>query len=178
MNAYGYMLIDKLSYILIIFGAVHCGTIGFIRLNLINYLTNAILDIPYINRYIYMCIGIAAIRLVFKKDYYLPFLGKTMLPCSTLSLKTPANASIATTIKTKPNVNVIYWVIDNEDDMEVRDRPWKVYDIYSNSGVALSDNNGYAVLKVRSPNSSKSHINYRVCTSGGMLSMIKTIYFV
>ena len=105
MNAYGHMLIDKICYILIIFGAVHCGTIGFMRLNLINYLTNAILDVPDINRYIYICIGIAAIRLVFKREYYLPFFGKTILPCSTLSLKTPTNASIATTIKTKPNAN-------------------------------------------------------------------------
>ena len=108
----------------------------------------------------------------------MPFFGKTILPCSTLSLKTPTNASIATTIKTKPNANVIYWVIENESDIEVRDRPWKVYDIYSNSGVALSDYNGYAILKVRAPNNSKSHIDYRICTSGGMLSMIKTIYFV
>ena len=183
MNLYGKILIEKLCYLLIIIGALNCGIIGALNFNMINYATSQMVDMPYINRVIYITIGIAALSFIFSRDYYLPFLGKTVYPCNSLSLKTPVNANIMTQILTKPNVNVIYWASETNED-QIVENPWKAYNMYSNSGVALSDANGIATLKVRNPSEykipngkiMKPHIHYRICTDKGMLSSVKTTF--
>ena len=183
MNLYGRILIEKFSYVLILLGALNCGAVGVFKFNLINYLSEHVVDIPSLNRILYIMIGCAGLLFVFNRDYYLPFLGKTVYPCNSLSIKTPVNANIATQIKTKPNVNVIFWASETNED-QIMESPWKAYNMYSNSGVALSDANGIATLKVRNPSSYKipsgkklsPHVHYRVCTSGGMLSGIKTAF--
>ena len=183
MNLYGKILIEKIAYLLIMMGALNCGFIGLFKVNLINYLTNQMINMPEMNRVIYIVIGIAALSFMFNRDYYLPFLGKMVYPCNTLSLKTPIKANIGTQIKTKPNVNVIYWASETSED-QIVENPWKAYNMYSNSGVTLSDNNGIATLQVRSPSSyivpngktMKPHIHYRVCTDHGILSPVKTAF--
>jgi hypothetical protein len=186
MELYFQLFANQIALCLIVFGALNWGTIGLFRFNLVTYVLSLFTSIPNINRIIYTLIGLAALLNIFNREYYLPFLGKSSFPCDSMEIKTPKNATLITNIKTKANVNVIYWAsesLEDNNDIVVRN-PWKAYDKYSNSGVSLSDNNGIAVLKVRSPVSYKvssgftlkPHIHYRICLGNGMLSSVKTVF--
>ena len=50
MNLYGKILIEKIAYLLIMMGALNCGFIGLFKINLINYLTNQMINMPEMNR--------------------------------------------------------------------------------------------------------------------------------
>ena len=97
--------------------------------------------------------------------------------------KVPQDATVIKTIKTTPNINVIYWAA--EPNTNVVENPWDAYNKNANSGVAKSDKDGNAILQVRKPASYKvphkskqlkPHIHYRECFNNSMLSPVKTIY--
>jgi len=183
MELYFQLMLDRLAYLLILVGALNWGFIGLFRYNLINSLLTRISPIAKSQRLVYVFIGISAAVKMLNRDYYLPFLGKAAFPCDTMKLKIPKNPDIATKVKTKPHSNVIYWASEGTNDIVVKN-PWKAYDKYTNAGVALSDKDGIAVLKLRNPSSYrlpigptlKPHVHYRVCLGNGMLSSIKTIF--
>lgn len=183
MELYFQLMMDKMVYTFILLGALNWGLIGLFKFNLVTYVLAYFTNVHQLNRFIYALIGFAALIKIFNRDYYLPFLGNAVFPCDSLEVKTPKNANVATKIKTKPNVNVIYWASEGTNDIVVSN-PWKAYDKYSNAGVVLSDANGHAVLKVRQPVgykvptgfTLKPHIHYRVCLGNGMLSPVKTVF--
>ena len=183
MELYFQLMIDKFIYTIIILGALNWGLIGMFKFNLVTFALSFFTPVYQLNRVIYVIIGLVALLKLYNRDYYLPFLGNAVFPCDSLQVKTPANPTLATKIKTKPNVNVVYWASEGTNDIVVRN-PWKAYDKYNNAGVALSDAEGYAVLKVRQPVpykiptgfTLKPHIHYRICLGNGMLSPIKTVF--
>ena len=182
MELYFQLMLDRISYLFILIGALNWGFIGLFRYNLITDLMR-FSPIAKSQRLVYMIIGACAAGKIMNRDYYLPFLGKTVFPCASLKLKIPRNSDIETTVKTKPNSNVIYWASEGTNDIVVKS-PWKAYDKYSNAGVALSDRHGVAVLKLRNPSeyrlpigrTLKPHVHYRVCLGNGMLSSIRTVF--
>lgn len=183
MELYFQLVMDKLLYTIILLGALNWGLIGVFKFNLVSYVLTYFTNVHQLNRAVYVIVGLAALFKIFSRDYYLPFLGHAVFPCDSLEIRTPANANVATKIKTKSRVNVIYWASEGTNDIVVQN-PWKAYDKYGNAGVAVSDADGNAVLKVRQPVSYKvptgftlkPHIHYRICLGNGMLSPVKTVF--
>lgn len=180
--ASGLYWIEMLSLFLIVLGALNWGVYGVLGFNIVAWLasiTNSIVE-PII----YVIIGIAAIIHMFSRDFYLPFLGQAVYPCGSLAVKSPLGADTTITVKVQPNVNVIYWAA--EPNAKVVDSPWLAYSEYENTGVARSDSDGYATLKVRRPaqykipnpmnNTLRPHVHYRTCSMAGMLSRVETAF--
>ena len=97
--------------------------------------------------------------------------------------KKPENATIKKNIKTAPNINIIYWAAEYND--QIFKDPYVAYDKYANSGVVKSDSDGNALLEFRKPQGynvpykSKRinpHVHYRECFTNGMLDSVKTLY--
>ena len=149
-------------------------------------------SIPYLlkNKFISFIIILSVVASIlynmFNRNFYLPFLGWSVYPCGSLAEKVPRNADTTVTVQVKPNVNVIYWGSEPSlPEEQPIDNPWDAYANYDNSGVVRADENGKAVLHVRSPSSYQvglmnktinRHIHYRECRHPGMLSDIKTIF--
>lgn len=167
--------------ILLIAGSLNWGIIGVSSVNPLEKLLPGV-----VTKIIYILVGLAAIFLLFKRDYYLPFLGKTVVPCSLVQIKTPEGADKEVTMKVSPNTKVVYWASKSSSGEKnvVAPDPWTAYGEWDNSGVALSDNTGNVVLKVKSPieykvptgKKLKKHIHYRLCEANGMMSRVHTIY--
>ena len=179
----GIILLELISLGLIIAGALNWLLIGATGFNLVAWIAKHTLK--DLDRFVYVLVGIAALVHLFSRDYYLPFLGKTVYPCGSLQPKVPANADMSVTIKVQPNVNVIYWAA--ETNKEIVDNPWLAYSEYENTGVTRSDAQGNAVLRFRTPSSYKvpsmfgdktlkAHVHYRTCGFNGMLTRVETVF--
>lgn len=136
-------------------------------------------------RWVYIVIGVAALSLVLRRDMYLPFLGQTVLPGGALSQKTPQNANDQVTIKTLPNAKVVYWAAE-PNPTQGKDVPnWtEAYDEFENSGVAIADGAGNAILRFRGPPQAykvpvmgrlESHVHFRICDKDGMMGPVQTM---
>jgi hypothetical protein len=84
---------------------------------------------------------------LFNRDYYLPFLGQTVIPIK-------ERETIGKLIDVKlqgltPNTRVLYWG-SNESEKPF-DNPLEAYKGYGNSGVVKTDMNGEVILKVNCP---------------------------
>lgn len=166
---------------LIVAGALNWGLIGFFDFNLVEWIGDRTFE--HFDTIVYCLVGISAIFYFFARDYYLNFLGPSAFPCGSLAEKTPEGADTSVTVKTEPNVNVIYWSAEHGD--KVASDPWIAYSQYSNAGIVRSNAKGEAILRVRKPVSYKvgvfkktlmPHIHYRTCDSNGMLSRVETAY--
>lgn len=131
---------------------------------------------------IYLIFGISALFLVLKRDVYLPFLGDAVYPTNPdeLEPRIPEGANKQVVVKVPPNSPVVYWAAQSG---ETAPNPQEAYGDYSNSGVAISDKFGNALLKFRNPrdykipsgNVLKPHVHYRYGKYHGMMSRIETI---
>ena len=175
------ILLELYTNKFLVLGAINYLILAFFNINLIenlgNYTSNIITNI------IYILIGLSGIYQITRRDFYLPFLGKTVYPCGNLIEKKPENATIKKNIKTAPNINIIYWAAEYDD--EIFKDPYVAYDKYANSGVVKSDSDGNALLEFRKPQGynvpykSKRinpHVHYRECFTNGMLDSVKTLY--
>jgi uncharacterized membrane protein YuzA (DUF378 family) len=165
---------------IIIVGALNWGLVGAFDFNAVELLGN-----PSLISAVYIAVGLSALVHLFRRDYYLPFLGSSAFPCGPLQPKTPQGANTAIEITTVPNSNVVFWAAEPSTDRKAKDNPWFVaYDAYLNSGVTRSDGDGRAILRVRMPSSYTvpykgeldPHIHYRTCLKGGMLSPVETVF--
>lgn len=166
---------------ILIFGALNYLVLAVFNIDIINeisYKTHLLVKFV-----LYLLIGLAGLFQITKRDFYLPFLGKSVYPCGSLIEKIPTDATIKKSIKTIPNINIIYWAAEYDD--EIFNDPYLAYDKYANSGVVKSDADGNAVLQFRKPQgykvpyknkTLKPHVHYRECFTNGMLEPIKTIY--
>ena len=175
------LYIDIYSRKLLILGAINFLLMGIFKLNLIEYIGNKIHNI--ITIIIYLLIGLAGLYQVTRRDFYLSFLDKSVYPCGSLMEKKPEDATIKKNIKTKPNINIIYWASEYNDS--IFEDPYLAYNKYANTGVAKSDNEGNAVLEFRKPQGYKvpyrnkilqPHVHYRECFYDGMLDSVKTVF--
>ena len=134
---------------------------------------------------LFLGMGLAALALAFSRDFYLPFLGQTVMPCSVLSPSTPDGADMKLSIHVSPGAKVMYWAAEpaNEELKGIQD--WrKAYLEFRNAGVAVADASGRAELAVRTPQAYavpmkgklNAHVHYRVCGDDGMMDRVETAF--
>ena len=135
-------------------------------------------------KWIYILIGVAALSLVFRRDIYLPFLGETIVPGGALAEKTPQNANDQVTITTIPGAKVLYWASEPNPTQGKEVPNWdEAYSEFENSGVALADGAGNAILRFRGPPQAykvpimgrlESHVHFRICDPNGVMGRVQT----
>jgi hypothetical protein len=121
----------------------------------------------------------------FNRDYYLPFLGPTVIPIK--EQETVGKLIDIQLTGLNPNTRVLYWA-SNESD-KTFDNPIEAYKGYGNSGVVKTDNQGNVVIKVNCPSDYyvstfgmnkklSRHIHYRTESDRfpGLFSSVKTKY--
>lgn len=174
--------IEMLSLLLIVVGALNWGLIGVFGFNLVQWLAKTV-GWKGLETLVYVLVGLSALLHIVSRDYYLTFLGECAFPCGSLTPRVPEGADTEVEVLVEPNVNVIYWAAESGGrDLK---NPWIAYQQLANAGVAKSDSNGFAVLKVRSPATYKvgalfkrtlaAHIHYRVCKYPGWLGRVETV---
>ena len=174
--------LDNLPKLLLIIGGIAWGIVGVADINIVEQIfTN-----PILQKIIYILVGLSAVLLLFNRDYYLPFLGRTVVPFSFFKdNKVPDNATFSVDVKVPPNARVIYWAAEPLKNNEKTDRSVQVaYGEFKNSGITTADATGNAKLTLRLPDGYtvkslfkkqlKAHVHYRYSLTDGMLSEILT----
>lgn len=114
------------------------------------------------------------------RDFYMPFLGPTVVPTSLLKLGTPADANVAVSIDTPPNAtHVIYWAAATST--YPTDTASAAYEGFKNAGVVEAAG-GRATMRVACPGTYRvgwgrvmpRHVHYRYVFSNGVLSSVRT----
>jgi len=185
MNHYSKIHIFLIGLVLI--GAINWG-LEAIDYNLVNYLSKSINKLLNgnwpIDKIIYIIVAIAGISLALKKETWLPFLGRTVIPTNVLDLKVPVKYDTKVKITIEPNTKVIYWAAlgKNNPNQDVS----VAYNNYENSGVALSDATGIVELLILAGDSyivppfgimKPRHIHYRIVKSNNILGQVNTIEY-
>lgn len=164
---------------LVILGALNWGLIGLIKVNPVEQILGEYATL------VYLIIGLAAAILFTQRDIYLPFLGQSVFPCL-LDPKKQPRTDIKVSVRVPPNSKVIYW--SALPDKSPKNGPKENYGDYSNSGIAVADDKGEAILEVRKPSKYtvswfglidkvlEPHIHYRYCRTDGMVSRIETVF--
>ena len=171
-----------LNKLLLIIGGVAWGIYGVFNTNIVK----KILPNSTAQKVVYILVGLSALFLMFNRNFYLPFLDKTVLPQSLLKKDNkPDNSTFSIKVKVNPNARIIYWASESNND---KNTPVSVaYGKFKNSGITTADKNGYAnlVLRKMSGYSVKKglfnkklrpHIHYRYTLPNGLMSEIKTKY--
>lgn len=142
------MYVEILTRVLLIIGGINYLFVSIINTNLFTMITNATLQ-----RFVTFSVGVSALMLVFDRDYYLPFLGRCVLPSNFFS------KGIGSIHKKQINniprsTNVIYWAANSSD-----------------SGMTRSNENGEVTLEFTQLPIS---INYRyeLSENKGMFSRV------
>jgi len=181
----GTMIYMKYLHMLVIFlvlvGGVNWLSIGTTGQDLVRLVFP-----PRHAKWVYIAVGLAAFSLLFSKDMYLPFLGETVLPGGSLQQKTPQSANDQVSIKTTPNAKVVYWATEPNPTQGKTLPSWEeAYDEYENSGVAVADGQGNAILRFRGTPQPytvpihgrlEPHIHFRVSGKNGMMGPVQTVF--
>ena len=175
MNKYLQAMLYAFAMLLLVLGGIKLGIVGLTStLSIQGY------KVPTV---FLLLVGFAALCVGMVRDFYLPFLGETLVPCSVLEVKAPDNADASVTVLVTPGRKVLYWAAEPENESLHTLLNWRsAYLEYKNAGVALSDSDGHAVLKVRKPQGYSvptmvlpRHVHYRVCGDEGFLGPVRTV---
>ncbi len=177
-----------LLHTLLLIGGLNLLIQGFFKYNPLEQLSYHVFDNEYLEHAIYIIIGLSALYLLFNRNYYLPFLGPTVLPPSSFQYyKNPSHTQeIPLDIKCPKAVKIVYWGAKADKSGTVYESPSDAYDTYENYGVSPVIN-GKSILYIQYPSSYKvskflstqqldKHIHYRIIGSDGWLSEVKTIF--
>ena len=179
------LYVQKKLYMLVVFlvlvGAVNWLTVGALDVDLVRLALP-----PRHARWVYIIIGVAALFLLFSRDVYLPFLGETLVPGAALEQRTPQNANDQVTVTTKPGAKVVYWATEPNPTQGKELATWDVaYNGYENSGVAVADSTGKAILRFRGPPQPykvpmkgrlEPHVHFRVCQGNGFMGRVQSLF--
>lgn len=140
-------------------------------------------------RIIAFMIGLCALYFAFDRDYYLPFLGKSVIPI--IQEKQLSNNLKEIKLSNLPsNTRILYWAAKSVYPV-TGEMDWRVYNDYSNSGVVKSDILGNSVVKIECPveynvpsffglgkRRLRRHLHYRYEIPGqtGLFSRVYTKY--
>jgi uncharacterized membrane protein YuzA (DUF378 family) len=173
------------AVVLVLIGGLNWLSVLFMKKDLVQ----KIFGYNFFTKIIYLLVGVSSLYLFFQRDTYLPFLGETLVPCAAFSTRTPDNANLEVSVQVTPNTKIVYWASEpskGTDASENRINAWdKAYNDYSNSGVAMSDDKGKAILHVRGKPQAysvpfkgmiESHVHFRICGDNGILGPVKTIF--
>ena len=165
---------------LVLIGGVNWLAIGLTGKDLVRFVLS-----PRYARMVYVIIGLSAVGLLFRRDIYLPFLGESLVPAGALVAKSPQGANDHVTITTNPGAKVVYWAAEPNPTGKALPTWNEAYGSYENSGVAVADDRGKALLRIRGPPQAYSvpvhgrldpHIHFRIA-NGEMLGPVQ-IYFL
>jgi len=174
-------LLFKLAILLLIIGGLNWFLVGVFDVNVVSGLFGD----GIITKLIYILVGLSALSIMFDRDTYLPFLGPTVAPCSVLQDQTPSGANKDIKVIVTPNTKVLYWAAEPQTEKLEKLNSWKqAYLEYNNAGVATSNADGIAILKVREPQAYRvpikgnlpPHVHYRVCGEAGWMGRINTVF--
>lgn len=180
MDSYYHNKLVAFAILLLIIGGLNWGYFAFTGGNFVTYIFGK----GAIANAIFIAVFLAAVSLAFYRDTYLPFLGQAIIPCSVLETKEPENADFELKIKTRPGVKVLYWAAEPENkELQTIQNYRQAYLEYRNAGVAIADDTGLAILRVRKPQpytvpvkgELPAHIHYRVCSGDGFIGPVQTI---
>lgn len=110
----------------------------------------------YIKYILGLLIGFSTFKLMFDRNFYLPFLGKCVFPSNVNNNLPPVTLDKKTDVKlTKlpPNTTIIYWATKKNNT--IFDDYKEAYKQSSNVGYAKSDNNGEVIIKLDCPSQYK-----------------------
>lgn len=139
----------------------------------------------------YVMFGLSGLYVCTDRDYYLPFLGDTVIPDGLLQPHVkPMSANLQKKLKNlPPYTKVMYWSAEPCEVTEtcgVEKMPWEAYGDYTNAGIATTDANGDAMIHIRGKPQSYNvpyksevimpHVHYRYKKNNGMYSKIFTLY--
>jgi uncharacterized membrane protein YuzA (DUF378 family) len=173
-------MVFKIAMILVLVGALNWLSVGLLSFNFVEKLLGKTLS-----RGVYVLVGIAALSMMFNRDTYLPFLGETVLPCTTIPERVPPGATKELHVSAPPGSKILYWAAEPAMEELKQIQSWEqAYNKYENAGVTTTDTTGVAILKVRDPQPYvvpfkgriEPHVHFRICTGTGMLGRIKTVY--
>lgn len=173
-----------LIVLILLIGGINWGLIGAFEFNAVSYLNRKTFNSSKFLRTVYIIVGLSALMLLFKRDFYLPFLGKTVMPLSLFSPTRMSDYNYVHQLKV-PNHQkykyVLYWAAMADEGL-VGENPQEAYADYNNMGIELiKDENVNLYVKV--PEKYKvpfrgilpRHIHYRLVGHNGLLSRIHTI---
>jgi hypothetical protein len=160
-------------------GAINYLSISTSKIDLFSYL----LQNKKLIQFLQMIIGIVGLYYLFNRDYYLPFLGETVMPIKkgedVLDKKVLVKVELTSL---PPNRKIIYWA--SNENVNTFTNPYEAYKNYQNSGISESDNKGDVTLMITCPGSYKvgrskvlnPHLHYRYELENGLLSRVFTKY--
>ena len=133
----------------------------------------------------YILVVMCALYIGIRRDYYLPFLSKTVFPSTVVKESYPLDSDMDVVIATAPNAQVVYWATDGGQNFYAT--PKDAYARLDNTGVTLANSMGHAVLRVKKPVSYmvqkwfrwqvlEPHVHYRVIESNGMYGPVQTVF--
>jgi uncharacterized membrane protein YuzA (DUF378 family) len=166
---------------ILIIGGLNWGSIGIFRVNFVDKIAGPI----GLTRPIFILVGLCAIGVMFSRDFYLPFLGQAVVPCGAIKEKVPEGATVGMTVRIRPGQKVLYWASEPATEKLKTIKRWdEAYLGFENAGVTVADEKGVAVLRIRKPQpytvpmkgQLQPHIHYRVCTGGGFIGRVETLY--
>lgn len=123
---------------------------------------------------------VGAVYLGFNRDFYLPFLGPTVVPTSVLKVGVPADASVSISIDAPANAtHVVYWAAGPSS--VPANNPMDAYRGFKNAGIVEVAGNR-ATLRIACPGTYKvgwnrllpRHVHYRFVFNNGVMSAVKT----
>lgn len=162
---------------------------GLFNVNLINYLSFQNKNVKSV---LYVTIGFIVLYFLFNRDFYLPFLGQTVLPPSLIKDidvdsydKEIKLCNIPTDV-----VKVIYWAADPSNNITIFKNYKKAYNKFSNVGTTIVYNN-CATLRLKMPQpytvprfgvfgekTLSRHVHYRYVYPSGFISPVMTYYIM
>ncbi len=178
---YTYLIAQKYAYVALIVGAMGWLAVGAFGTNPIT----AMFGEGLVSRLLFLLVGAAGLFFIARRDYYLPFLGEAVMPCSALQDRVPPGSTRSVTISTEPRAKILYWASEPAMDELQHINDWRVaYARFENAGVTTAGADGTAVLRVREPQAYtvpfrgrlEPHIHYRVCANGGMIGRVNTVF--
>lgn len=174
---------EFIARILLVLGGINYLTLVSFNTNILAYLKH-----PSLIKGVGLLIGISALYLMLNRDYYLPFLGKCVVPIKTNKNPEGKDLTTVTLDNLPPNVDVIYWA--SKSNLDHLSNPMQAYGNYLNSGISKSDANGSVTIQLECPSEytiskfglinktldKHVHYRYQLPESYGMLSRVYTKY--
>lgn len=100
-----------------------------------------------VTRIVYVIVGLTGLYYLLKRDFYLPFLGPTIIPIPEAPL--PKDLIDVTLHNLPPKTRILYWAAAPSD--VVSEDPLLAYNLYSNSGIGYTDSQGTLTAKIGCP---------------------------
>ena len=181
---YSEVKIYHLTASLVLAGAINWGAVA-LGVNLVELIANKLRnyhDMPY-EKITYMIIAMAAIFLATDREFWLPFLGDSVLPHQLIPLKSVNKYDTIVKVQVPRNSKVAYWAANPHAETP---NVSTAYGEFNNGGVVMADDKGIAELKVvkgsgyivPSGRYIAPHVHYRVLSSEhAMMGPVNKIYY-